>query len=1154
EEEARLARLASSKAEHVAEELRIELHSTKEELQSASMVVDEASEAARLRQQVSSLRTDLEAKSRAAIAGWDAAASAESELNASSMRGDRAGYQRGIAEMEEKINVLKEKLIEAQAAAAADATAVAAAAAEQRLSSSPERRGQGVRAVEGKDPVVSGDEGAAGAGIGSRGGAEEGQGEGLVVGEAPHRTEEGRGGALVLESSTSGLGDSSVGVRSDGRSRSDGGGETREREVVRLERELVNVRERERDALEEAERLGGEIEQLREGQREAQQREDDLMAMLGDFESEKAGLQRQLIVAEDRATVAMELASAHESEAAKARQETALQAARVRRASKAGGLPAGAVEALGGRRLSVGAGSSNRQFTEQLKSALGPIRSAIKEGTSLWRNGKRAECRDLYAKVGETVAGQLPAGSVQDDLRVALRASRGLPPAKAAVALRKALDTVLEAVKLAKEETKAPDKDDMATAIAIATADVANERAGVDVVGVSGRGHDRDGRSRRESYVDVLAGDNLGLSRVASLQRQLKELEERGCQAAADSPVTAGTELGGTEPRGLVAAVAALSLARKRCKDLEGNEEASSSHNHGKDDVGNERMGSTSGRPTSTAQVAGGRGGGSGSKVDDQKKIKLLEKKAKEDGQKVQKLEAQLAKAEEAMSKAGDAATSGGGVDTAKVAEKQVAAAEKKFKKAMGELEKNSQKLSSQLTRVTSEVETFREEVASLVKERDALKKQVSDMGRMGKEIEDLRLRATEADQLQLEVKAATERLTELEGLYRDEQLLRKKYWNMMEDMKGKIRVFARCRPMARYELDRGCQRAVNFLDEATLEVTTVREPKQFVFDSVFSENRTQADIFDDTKNLVQSAMDGYNVCVFAYGQTGSGKTFTMAGAEGDLRGLTPRAIDELYEIATKSKGALEARQGLMGRGGVSCYFVELYLDNLRDLFYAMENPRDNNPPKLDIKVDAKKMVFIKNVVIKEAGTAEELLQLFTRGNAQRKVGGTKMNAESSRSHSIFGILVEVLNRTTKKTSTGKLSLVDLAGSERADKTGATGERIKEAQSINKSLSALGDVISALSSGEKFVPYRNNKLTQMMQDSLGGNAKTLMFVNISPADYNREETLTALQYAARVKQIVNDASKQQDSKEVSRLKGIIQKLKAGESIESDDGE
>ena len=144
--------------------------------------------------------------------------------------------------------------------------------------------------------------------------------------------------------------------------------------------------------------------------------------------------------------------------------------------------------------------------------------------------------------------------------------------------------------------------------------------------------------------------------------------------------------------------------------------------------------------------------------------------------------------------------------------------------------------------------------------------------------------------------------------------------------------------------------------------------------------------------------------------------------------------------------------------------------------------------------------------------------------------------------------MVETVDSVTKKTITGKMSLVDLAGSERADKTGASAERLKEAMSINKSLSALGDVIAALSEGEKFIPYRNNKLTQLMQDSLGGNAKTLMFVNFSPADYNADETSNSLVYASRVKKIVNNASKQAESEEVARLKAIIKKLQGGGQV------
>lgn len=163
------------------------------------------------------------------------------------------------------------------------------------------------------------------------------------------------------------------------------------------------------------------------------------------------------------------------------------------------------------------------------------------------------------------------------------------------------------------------------------------------------------------------------------------------------------------------------------------------------------------------------------------------------------------------------------------------------------------------------------------------------------------------------------------------------------------------------------------------------------------------------------------------------------------------------------------------------------------------------------------------------------------------------MNAESSRSHLVFSVLIEYTDLMNKKTNTGKLTLVDLAGSERVGKTGATADRLKEAQSINKSLSALGDVISALSTNQKFIPYRNNILTQLMSDSLGGNAKTLMFVNISPADYNAMETQTSLVYASRVKLITNDANKQSDSEEVAKLRRIIRDLKEGKEVDLDEG-
>ncbi|KAL8452428.1 hypothetical protein Emag_002396 [Eimeria magna] len=193
---------------------------------------------------------------------------------------------------------------------------------------------------------------------------------------------------------------------------------------------------------------------------------------------------------------------------------------------------------------------------------------------------------------------------------------------------------------------------------------------------------------------------------------------------------------------------------------------------------------------------------------------------------------------------------------------------------------------------------------------------------------------------------------------------------------------------------------------------------------------------------------------------------------------------------------------------------------------------------------------------MKKVTTADALEKIFEFGLGARHVSGTAMNAESSRSHLIFAVVVRIEDLMAEKVTLGKLSLIDLAGSERVSKSGVTKERLVEAKEINKSLTALGDVISALSSGETFIPYRNHKLTQVMSDSLGGTAKTLMFVNISPADYNVDETVTSLMYASRVKLITNESSKQVESKQLARLKDRVNKLSAalekakkGESVD-----
>ena len=186
--------------------------------------------------------------------------------------------------------------------------------------------------------------------------------------------------------------------------------------------------------------------------------------------------------------------------------------------------------------------------------------------------------------------------------------------------------------------------------------------------------------------------------------------------------------------------------------------------------------------------------------------------------------------------------------------------------------------------------------------------------------------------------------------------------------------------------------------------------------------------------------------------------------------------------------------------------------------------------------------VYVRNAELVDVSDGpERIMDVFKAGNKKRKVGSTKMNAASSRSHSILSIVVESTN-PSGKAFFGKLSLIDLAGSERSKKTGATKQQLKEANSINKSLSALGDVIGALTTGADFVPYRNNKLTQLMQDSLGGNAKTLMFVNFSPADYNADETNGSLGYGTRVKSIKNNAVVGSDGRETAKLKAKVRHL------------
>ena len=382
------------------------------------------------------------------------------------------------------------------------------------------------------------------------------------------------------------------------------------------------------------------------------------------------------------------------------------------------------------------------------------------------------------------------------------------------------------------------------------------------------------------------------------------------------------------------------------------------------------------------------------------------------------------------------------------------------------------------------------------------------------------------------------QRVDELEKLYKEEVSLRKKYFNMMEDMKGKIRVYCRVRPMTPREEKAKQNKVVSVTDEFSIQHPwkDERKPRSYEFDTCFSPQSTQEDVFHDTRYLIQSAVDGYNVCVFAYGQTGSGKTFTITGNK-ENPGLVPRGVEELFDIIQRDSSKYVFK--------LSTYMMELYCDNLKDLLAPVSRSGTKSPP-LNIKKDSKGWVTVQNIteIDLDVSSPDELNKVIEEGMKRRKVSGTQMNIESSRSHLIIGIVIESTNLQTQAVVKGKLSFVDLAGSERLKKSGSEGEQMKEAQAINKSLSALADVISALATEQAHVPYRNHKLTMLMSDSLGGNAKTLMFVNASPTDSNVEETQNSLQYATRVRSITNDIYKNLATKEVAKLKKSVEMWKA----------
>uniref|UniRef100_A0ACD5UQG7 Uncharacterized protein n=1 Tax=Avena sativa TaxID=4498 RepID=A0ACD5UQG7_AVESA len=361
--------------------------------------------------------------------------------------------------------------------------------------------------------------------------------------------------------------------------------------------------------------------------------------------------------------------------------------------------------------------------------------------------------------------------------------------------------------------------------------------------------------------------------------------------------------------------------------------------------------------------------------------------------------------------------------------------------------------------------------------------------------LEDLQLRLTEAEQKNL-----------------DGEKLRKKLHNTILELKGNIRVFCRVRPLLSNESG-----AVSYPKSGEnigrgVELMHNTQAYSFAFDKVFDHSASQEDVFTEISQLVQSALDGYKVCIFAYGQTGSGKTHTMMGNPEvhDLKGLIPRSLEQIFQTS----------QCLISQGWkykMQASMLEIYNETIRDLLATNRTSvQDGVVSKYNIKHDANGNTQVSELTVVDVRSINEVSSLLKRAAQSRSVGKTQMNEESSRSHCVFTLRIFGVNEGTDQQVQGVLNLIDLAGSERLNKSGVTGDRLKETQAINKSLSCLADVIFSIAKKDEHIPFRNSKLTYLLQPCLGGDSKTLMFVNLSPESSSTSESICSLRFAARV--------------------------------------
>ncbi|OWF50540.1 carboxy-terminal kinesin 2-like [Mizuhopecten yessoensis] len=446
-------------------------------------------------------------------------------------------------------------------------------------------------------------------------------------------------------------------------------------------------------------------------------------------------------------------------------------------------------------------------------------------------------------------------------------------------------------------------------------------------------------------------------------------------------------------------------------------------------------------------------------------------------------------------------------------------------------LDRQKQQLDGEVTAANAEINGLKTTVAQMTSaqagmsaELEATKVSLEAAMREGRQKDE------EIRRLKGVVRSQEETIEDFNAKFREHETARRKLHNTIQELKGNIRVFCRVRPLLGDEClgNNGDVQHMNFpdVDQKVLELEKIGDMAmnesclaasrrgnkfEFSFDRVFQPSSSQAEVFEEISQLIQSALDGYNVCIFAYGQTGSGKTYTMEGGsvnDPESQGMIPRAVVQIFE-------SIKEMEAKGWKYNMEASFLEIYNETIRDL---LGNGKDELKHEIKLTGMGSNDVIVTNLTLVTVETDTQITSLLKKASHNRAVAETKCNEHSSRSHSVLRLKLTGENSLSGEACVGTLNLVDLAGSERLKESGSEGQRLKETLSINKSLSTLGNVIMALGNKDNHIPYRNSKLTYLLQNSLGGNSKTLMFVNASPKEECFQETLNSLRFATKVNQ------------------------------------